>query len=295
MDWSPLANIPEFSPKHTIVEYPKFISKIEPYMHYDALPLVEYFQVTLYTGAKVIIGINLNMLESHTEEDIQNIIFEEAAKYMAAHKIPAPPNSFSTSVVVENISWKHNNQKMQTTGILELDDGRKFSRTFDDEAFESMGKEQAAQFLVETVAQAINGEVSLSYTKSDQAKIVIEPKESHKKFNKIMDHLNGVGYFQYFDQIQPWDEYEHYKNFQNKNTNHSLAAKVSPTMKSLIPSLDYDVSCPGKEECGGTIMALFEMIIHLNDMHRWTREEVADWLETLDLDLSFKAVENDIS
>lgn len=37
---------------------------------------------------------------------------------------------------------------------------------------------------------------------------------------------------------------------------------------------------------------LRNMIIHLNDSHRWTREEVADWLETLDVDLRFKSPED---
>jgi hypothetical protein len=32
---------------------------------------------------------------------------------------------------------------------------------------------------------------------------------------------------------------------------------------------------------------LSEVIIDLNDNHKWTREQIADWLETLDVDLSF--------
>lgn len=33
---------------------------------------------------------------------------------------------------------------------------------------------------------------------------------------------------------------------------------------------------------------LFQVIISLNDQFRWSREEIADWLETLDVDLRFK-------
>jgi hypothetical protein len=32
---------------------------------------------------------------------------------------------------------------------------------------------------------------------------------------------------------------------------------------------------------------LSSVIIHLNDDHAWTREQVADWIETLDVDLRF--------
>lgn len=34
-----------------------------------------------------------------------------------------------------------------------------------------------------------------------------------------------------------------------------------------------------------------DTIMHLNDRHKWTREEIADWLETLDVDLRFKTPE----
>lgn len=34
---------------------------------------------------------------------------------------------------------------------------------------------------------------------------------------------------------------------------------------------------------------LVNVVVHLNDAHRWTRGQVADWLETLDVDLTFQA------
>jgi hypothetical protein len=33
---------------------------------------------------------------------------------------------------------------------------------------------------------------------------------------------------------------------------------------------------------------LQQTIIHINDHHKWTREAIAEWLETLDHDLTFK-------
>src|ERR1044072_683200 len=35
-------------------------------------------------------------------------------------------------------------------------------------------------------------------------------------------------------------------------------------------------------------MTLERAIISLNDQHKWTREQIADWLETLDIDITFK-------
>lgn len=34
--------------------------------------------------------------------------------------------------------------------------------------------------------------------------------------------------------------------------------------------------------------SISSMILHLNDFHEWSREQIADWLESLDIDLSFE-------
>lgn len=44
----------------------------------------------------------------------------------------------------------------------------------------------------------------------------------------------------------------------------------------------YDLPC-------GAIGKLSVIIIHLNDAHKWSREAIADWLESLDIDLSFRS------
>lgn len=33
---------------------------------------------------------------------------------------------------------------------------------------------------------------------------------------------------------------------------------------------------------------LLYLIVHLNDHHKWTREQIADWVESQDLDLRFE-------
>lgn len=48
----------------------------------------------------------------------------------------------------------------------------------------------------------------------------------------------------------------------------------------LFPVLKMYVTCPagdGHAQFGET--SLDAMIIHLNDFHKWTREEIADWVE----------------
>ena len=34
--------------------------------------------------------------------------------------------------------------------------------------------------------------------------------------------------------------------------------------------------------------SLFAVVIHLNDAHKWNRNRIADWLDGLDIDLTFQ-------
>ena len=64
---------------------------------------------------------------------------------------------------------------------------------------------------------------------------------------------------------------------------------VAGTLRALLPELGTPVACP---EYNGTqydcsMARVYEQVVHLNDEHRWTREQIADWLDTLDVDLRF--------
>ena len=48
-----------------------------------------------------------------------------------------------------------------------------------------------------------------------------------------------------------------------------------------------------KSPVSGLTRTLQDVIIELNDNHGWSRNQVADWLETLDIDITFKPKEND--
>lgn len=55
-------------------------------------------------------------------------------------------------------------------------------------------------------------------------------------------------------------------------------------MNTKIPDIGKVVQCP---MCGNST-TLSRTIIHLNDACRWTREEIADWLDTLELNLEIQ-------
>jgi hypothetical protein len=68
----------------------------------------------------------------------------------------------------------------------------------------------------------------------------------------------------------------------------------SPTaLKNKLKDAQVKVLCPAKDCVTGTSTygtplhtTVWSMIQHLNDRHKWKREDIADWLETLDLDLT---------
>lgn len=62
-------------------------------------------------------------------------------------------------------------------------------------------------------------------------------------------------------------------------------ATIGKQLADTLPGLHTQTWCP---ECGNR-GSLFNMITELNDAHRWTREQIADWLDALDIDLAFRA------
>lgn len=62
---------------------------------------------------------------------------------------------------------------------------------------------------------------------------------------------------------------------------------LKSSMLTAVPGLAMMVVCP---QCGLHARTYF-MVIHLNDAHEMSREHIADWLEGLDVDLSFPAPE----
>jgi len=86
---------------------------------------------------------------------------------------------------------------------------------------------------------------------------------------------------------------------------------IEKTLRTALPELDTPVACPGQafvitdsisvaasddvsvdahprawDQCRSTA-SISVIIQHLNDTHRWSREAIADWLDTLDADLTF--------
>lgn len=68
---------------------------------------------------------------------------------------------------------------------------------------------------------------------------------------------------------------------------HYIPGLQEMTVPNACPAADDEIpDFARRYRCAET--NLTRLIIHLNDEHRWVREQIADWLDALDLDLSFK-------
>lgn len=65
----------------------------------------------------------------------------------------------------------------------------------------------------------------------------------------------------------------------------TVDASPMPEGISSLPGLNEIVKLPCNTHDWNT--TLDRAIMHLNDVDRWTREQIADWLDTLDIDLRF--------
>lgn len=67
-------------------------------------------------------------------------------------------------------------------------------------------------------------------------------------------------------------------------------------LKQMPDLVEVHTCCPAYDAnqlmlfCGAG-QPLSWLIVHLNDDHRWTREQIADWLDAVDADLSFEIPE----
>lgn len=70
-----------------------------------------------------------------------------------------------------------------------------------------------------------------------------------------------------------------------KGAQIEIKSKSAPSILAYrLPGMSEKVIHPVSRESNW----LIDIIVDLNDRHKWTREAIADWLETLDIDLTFK-------
>lgn len=97
----------------------------------------------------------------------------------------------------------------------------------------------------------------------------------------------------FFDEV-----YQHHVYSDGKapvSEDHSLSL-----MATELPGVEVRVKSPCDKPCGdsGKVKTIYKIIVHLNDVHKWPRERVADWLDSVDdpeqgIDLAFNMPEKE--
>ncbi len=69
-----------------------------------------------------------------------------------------------------------------------------------------------------------------------------------------------------------------------------IGGALADDLEHVLPGLREFVRCPvaGCNDLESLPQPVRRQIVHLNDSHKWSREAIADWLDTLDVDLAFK-------
>lgn len=89
-------------------------------------------------------------------------------------------------------------------------------------------------------------------------------------------------------------------SFKPSSPTVNPTSNITRGLKEILPAITAKVKYPcqtyqAQEEKDCLAVShegsLDQVIMHLNDSHRWTREQIADWLESLDIDLQFKNLE----
>lgn len=75
-------------------------------------------------------------------------------------------------------------------------------------------------------------------------------------------------------------------NIVNMQKTLSKNPPAAASLATSLPGMDALVLHPDKDVAYED--HLYSIIIDLNDTCKWTREQIADWLETLDIDMEFK-------
>jgi len=120
---------------------------------------------------------------------------------------------------------------------------------------------------------------------SEPLKLEMETVTPKKLSDYFEQYSGGKGGFLHQQLSATWTSStsvaEYDKSFQEMlwKVGHHQVAPVWDEMKNQMPELDQMVRCPGhSRECWWE-SSVWSMVQHLNDSHRWSREDIADWLE----------------
>lgn len=114
---------------------------------------------------------------------------------------------------------------------------------------------------------------------------VVEYNMALKKIENHAKDIGGAGkiWGEMYNTVQ---HYEKEKILAQKKAHEQgfRGNVVQDSLRQVLPCLYQQVKCPVCQHSDN----MADMIIHLNDGEMWSREQIADWAESLDIDISVK-------
>lgn len=153
------------------------------------------------------------------------------------------------------------------------------------------GDDKWAFYLTDEILESYTWQLYLSYA----IKELMADSDMAKDVEIIVEVDNDVN-----DQIKEWAKQfgtlKDVSELSGKAISHHTSQQNFSSLAKQLPGvneiINYPCDCFSYLELKptGTLLAV---IIHLNDEDKWARESVADWLDTLEIDLSFKTPEKE--
>jgi hypothetical protein len=132
------------------------------------------------------------------------------------------------------------------------------------------------------IATQFGSQARLHFSRDENEDVVVTVAEWGGKYHVSTTYSGGSSYVPKKYGVTPAAHY--YKgSVQQPELDYSDSGDV---LEQALPGLAKYVITPC--ECEGRY-PVKDAIIHLNDRHRWTRDQIADWLETLDVNLAFQS------
>lgn len=124
------------------------------------------------------------------------------------------------------------------------------------------------------IAKALEGLATIAETlKTAWDKVALQTVATVDQFKPVFDTSGGIVSGSVTFQIPAYELIPSW-----------YGPSILSELRPLLPGLSERIACPA---CPQNITSLDNVIVCLNDRHRWTREQIADWLDGLDVDLRF--------
>lgn len=140
------------------------------------------------------------------------------------------------------------------------------------------GGTNAAQYVIpQPSAVRLHVDIDVAYESAQEWQALLQGAGGHEPMTDVQYQSPG-----YADAVWPGS------GVPMLQLQSAPVKDVPKGLADLVPALaNEQVACPA---CKHPLRTLARRIIHLNDQHKWTREQIADWLDTLDIDITLQPI-----